>query len=491
MKRYTPLFEKEEGLSEIYPKLSLPLKDSDLSYLYDFFNKEYFSNELPQLNKIYFSPLAKNVYGRYTHAYNKDTTKHRKIMVNGNVRTSIKEVCDTMIHEMIHVWQYYMVEKTGERKYKDEPFFSFLLEKDERGHMEYFKQWMDKFNHIGFNIAISSDLAVDVDLIAPAYAFVGHSETSKTAYLFSYIDFKDMIPDVINQLNEYVGEGFITGYSYYVSKDFAVTGLPRLTKQGKLPKNIKNFLFSDAAEKYFMKSKLTQPIISNTKMEIAVDDDKISPNLVQVTNQLRKWREGEFGGRDSIYGYFGNIIRVWYKDEFKEDFGKLTGKQIIEKLQTIPENVYNYLYKFWTEIPDAEIKRSAGMDTVLVYLTSAMGDLMRSVSTGGKQGPVDILTGEPENKLKVDKQKVFHPNFKMNGADLSNLNRGYGAFKERVNPARFRGLVHESYLIKLKKDAKKFSTKYGVEKASPINNPEFLKIQNAWIDYLLDQTEVK
>ena len=484
MKRYKPLFEKEEVLPEIYPKMSLPLKDSDLSYLYDMFNKEYFSNELPKLNKIYFSPLAKNVYGRYTHAYNKDTTKLRNIMIIGNVRTSIKEVCDTMLHEMIHVWQFYMAEKTGEREYKDEPFFSFLLEKDERGHMEYFKQWMDKFNHIGFNIAISSDLAVDVDLIAPAYAFVGHSETSKTAYLFSYIDFKDMIPDVINQLNEYVGEGFITGYSYYVSKDFAVTGLPRLTKQGKLPKNIKNFLFSDTAEKYFMNSKLTQPIISQNKMEIAVDDNRLSPILIQTVSQLNKWREGEFGGRDDIYGYFGNIVRVWYEDEFKDNFGKLKPSEIREKLKTVPENAYNYLYKFWTEIPDVEIKRSGGMDSVVLYLESAMMDMMRDAK---KQAPIDILTGEPEFKSKVDKEKVLNPTFKMNSTELDNINYNYNKkFKDRVNTKRFRKLVHESYWAKIKRKAKKY---VGYEDS--LKSPEFIKLQDMWIDYLLDQSVIK
>ena len=123
------------------------------------------------------------------------------------------------------------------------------------------------------------------------------------------------------------------------------------------------------------------------------------------------------------------------------------------------------------------------MDSVLTYLESALMDMMRDAK---KQAPIDILTGEPEFKSKVDKGKVLNPTFKMGDIDKTSINRGYAKFKERVTPARFRKLVHESYWALMKRKAKKY---VGYEDS--LKNPEFIKVQDTWIDYLLDQTDIK
>lgn len=362
---YQVLLENESPYD--IPGLSIPLKGKDLQIIYTHINTKYFSNALPaKLDKLYFAKLARKVLGRYSLEYNKTKISKHSIMINGNIDTDPKEVIDTMIHEMIHTWQYVNAVKTGDFSYTDitpmqRMFMRSLEDKDSIGHGENFKKWMQFFNSKGFNVTKTADyMVVDTITGGDIYGLIidtNHKDAS--IVLFSWDDFKKSIPDIIKQLSDLYGISYMLGYSYFKTNHPAITSAIRVTKSGVLPKNIKNYLFANSFGTGILNHEKTSIIETDGGNPIGVGIESELPpdveaNVKQVLTMMAKYRV------DSDYDmYLKNVLYNTDKWKYLYRLKGSVSKKIIE--DEVPNSVKDFIKQHWQDVTPIEIKRSKYM----------------------------------------------------------------------------------------------------------------------------------
>ena len=134
-------------LSDPYIDIDIPVDNKILKFLYSEYNSKLFGGALPKC-RLKFAPLAKNFHGK-AHVEWDGGRKIKDLLITIAAlnKNDPKNVIDVLVHEMIHIWQYYMVAKTGDNSYSDDTY-SFFAKGDPnyRGHQENFKRWMNKFN---------------------------------------------------------------------------------------------------------------------------------------------------------------------------------------------------------------------------------------------------------------------------------------------------------------------------------------------------------
>jgi hypothetical protein len=143
---------EEHYISDLYPMVHKPITKKDLDVLYAHFNKELFSNKLPKC-RIKFSTLAKNFAGKAHAKYDAGSYKLNDLLITiaTKFKTDPKSIADTMLHEMIHIWQYVMNEKDKTFKYSEATWSEVGASNDKHtyGHNSFFREKMGKFNQMG------------------------------------------------------------------------------------------------------------------------------------------------------------------------------------------------------------------------------------------------------------------------------------------------------------------------------------------------------
>lgn len=170
-----------------YIDVKTPASAKELQRLYKYYNKKVFGNKLPDI-KLGISTRAQRFHGvakarrSPTGRYSNMTILISKFNVNNP-----KVVIDTLLHEMIHIWQYHMINETGDQKYI-RPSRSGRREP----HGQYFKEWMRKLNSMGFDIDVRSDVDASVEMGETFYGVVVYSKPPGARRSFATVVHKEM-----------------------------------------------------------------------------------------------------------------------------------------------------------------------------------------------------------------------------------------------------------------------------------------------------------
>ena len=423
------ILERLDKKDEIYPNLEYPLTAKDALKLYDIFNKKYFSNELPKC-RIKMAPLAKNFYGKYHHKYdtkstNKKAAKDRLITLSTVTERDIHQFVDTLLHEQIHCWQYYMEETTGDSKYLDHSFFDFEKDIHKQGHGKFFVKHMERLNRLGFNIRIESDMQIDKEMSTIVYPILFEGD-GKGVFVYSVKDPTDKILEIIENIETVAGKGFFSSYNIYKSKDTLANMGLRLTKSFKLPKNSFNIYFDyNLVKEKLLKSPHTKLLISSD-ISKEVDSSGISPEDSQLLVQLRSIRHYSFDDYLSAFlsnskNYSSLISTDKYKaNNWASQLSSMKYKYG-DKIEGVPDKIIDTVKDVWSKLSDVEIKKS------FKYQLSA----------------VRLAVMSQDKKITPK----FIDKFKKTYEDT---------FKERVEWDRYKKLFYAALLDSDKKSAKKF-----------------------------------
>lgn len=416
-------------MNATYPTFNTPVTDRDLQDLYAVFNTRYFGGELPAC-RTKMAPLAKNFLGKFHYGLGSGGSDYL-ITVATIIENDAKAVVDTMLHEMIHVWQRRMAEKTGDSRYLDDTFFDRLVAKEanERHHGRYFKRWMDRFNEIGFNVDIAGDAPVDLEITRDFYGVIFHNGNSDSCViLYSDKDISKQLDDLIPSVEERMGTNFYTGISAFRTRDSLILQATRVTKAGKLPKNVLNIQYKDSAADAILNSPHTHlvptPVSGVTAKERASSrDEGIPREVVQLLPRLHKHRGSDFHSYLASVGM--NVKGLGLSRTLTQDGEVLAGSRVQRDtpIDGVDPSLVAFVYDDWADISNVEIKRSHAVKMTKTALSFG------------------ILSAEKKLRDRDVEEMV------------SRYNR---CFADRVEPARFIQLVKEQNVSWMAADAKKY-----------------------------------
>lgn len=241
----------------LYHELNLPPTKKELINLYNHYNKKLFDDKCLPLADINFSRSKRVV------AWATFLPKVRKAKMKFNtsyLKSNPKYIIDTLIHEMIHCYQYgLMFDAWDKMKASDDA--SGLIYRDIRdeltpvtrkdskgnrgtgGHGKIFKAKMHKLNALGYDITVEEHGTELIDMHNDHYVLLFFSrENLDEALIGGYahnVPFKDSVQDIIKQLQKLYGPTFAVRYMYGNSKHSFTTQTVELTSDGSIPTNIK------------------------------------------------------------------------------------------------------------------------------------------------------------------------------------------------------------------------------------------------------------
>jgi len=411
------------GLADNYLSFALPANNRTLSYLYDEYNKILFSGSLPKC-RIKFVALAKNFHGK-AHAKVKANkyADYLITMAKFNINNS-KKLIDTLVHEMIHIWQYNMVNKTGDTSYTDESFSAMLLERDKhkRGHGKHFKQMMDKLNSKGFDITITSGDTPDINLDKEYYGIIFKThDPNVIIYVYSAFNVVDKMDTIIEEIEKRAGSNFFTSFIIFKSKDSRLIQGTRLTKGGKLPKNVFNIFYNQKVYK-IVESPLSKIIEEGEAVESPVDPENkvnmadIPATVIQMLQRMHKYR-----GKAGLNQYLSTF--VMNHPDYKH-LAKIPGLRFTMETShpDFPDHIKEYIKQDWMDISVAEIKRGN-------LFKSILHDVHYSIVLNREISPNTISNWEyayRDIEERVDKDKInkLLVPFLVNGIKKKNKKSG-------------------------------------------------------------------
>ena len=335
-----------------YPIHHGPFTNADLKRLYDQFNHDYFGGVLPKCD-VKFAPLAKNYLGKAHGVFN--GTRYTKLVVTiaTMIQTSVRDVTDTLLHEMIHVWQYHMHETTKDRDYLDDSFLDSIVfrDKHERNHRKHFQSWMNKLNALGFNITIAGDAPVDVDLVKPAYAVVFDQGSETSIVLWSFEDPTEHMDKVIESTTDRAGAGFFNSYQIVKTTDSLVMQFVRLTKAFVLPRNVLRIQTPRKYVDLLLNSSLTAvtKVSKPEEAEKAVNGDNVPAEITALLPLTAKFRHVSF--TRYLYNVLANTkaysrMAPDYRYEYPAP------------LDGVPKEAVDAIYQHWLNVSPKEARQN-------------------------------------------------------------------------------------------------------------------------------------
>lgn len=414
------LYEKKEPVYQTY---EYPISVQAMKDAYDRLNRELFGGKLPKC-RLKFAPLAKNFYGKYHHKYNSDgSCKDRLITMATITRKDNVQFENTLVHEMIHCWQWYMEEKTGSDKYLDDEGYTGLgwllnpeKDKHKRGHGEHFHSEMKRINKYGYDVKVGSGMQVEKELLKPVWAMLFFSDTEKAVFVYSVNDPTKHMDTIISNLEEVAGVGFFSSYQVIKTTDTIVnTGL-RLTKAFALPKNSVNiYVHAEGLEQYVLNSSLSTLVAGDNIAPSGDKNTSMSPDDVQLLQQMHKHRASEFGTYIGMFIRNSKNITVEHGTYYLHYEWKYP-----QPLEGVSKEVVEAVYNDWMNVSDTEMKSE------MKYVTTGLYGAIRKRTT-------------VDDKYIKEIQDIYDEHF-----------------KDRVSMDRFKGVYHKVIMSGLKKDAKKY-----------------------------------
>ena len=281
------------------------------------------------------------------------------ITIATSIKTSRKQLVDVMLHEMIHLWQAHMADVNNDEKYLDRNFLEYLVTKEanERGHGKHFKSEMDRLNSYGFNVTVIVDGDTDINLVETAYgiAFLGDHDAGTV--LWSFDDIRPKVDDLNKQIQNALGEDYYNEVITFTTKDSLIMHGIRVTKAGKLPKNVLNIRFLEKFIHKILDARLTKVDIKpahTPKDKKPGAPANVPPEVIALLPGLHKYRTTSF---DSYLQSVVINLRQLFPDT--EGYG--------ENIKGVDREVIDYVKEDWKKIKDPEIKKSSAFKYFLTY----------------------------------------------------------------------------------------------------------------------------
>lgn len=248
----------------LYHDLNLPPSKQELKNLYDHYNKKLFDGKCLPLDNINFSRSKKVV------AWATFLPKTRKSKLKFNsayLKSNPKYIIDTLIHEMIHCYQYGLMYDAWDDYIKgDAKAYELYTEirdeltavtqrtskgvKGTGGHDKIFKTMMHKINALGYNVVIREHGTELLDMHTDHYVLLFFSRSEGANPLvggYSHSSpFKNNIPDILDKLKKLYGPTFASYYAYGKSNHSFTSQTVPLTAKGTLPTSIGFKWYSDS-----------------------------------------------------------------------------------------------------------------------------------------------------------------------------------------------------------------------------------------------------
>lgn len=125
----------------------------DLPRLFDWANDRYFDGELRRPDRMTYTRAIKTRTGSYRCELKKPSALQNvhsigrtSLCVATVIRGDIVELVDTLVHEMVHAWQYQMVEKENDLSYRDRDSLLGQPRHYKKGHAKWFHHVADRIN---------------------------------------------------------------------------------------------------------------------------------------------------------------------------------------------------------------------------------------------------------------------------------------------------------------------------------------------------------
>lgn len=401
-----------EDLPANYPEFEVPASEQTLRDLYGQFNIKYFGGELPEY-RLRFAPLATRFLGKHHIKLKGSQSYSRVITIAKSIINSRKLIVDTMLHEMIHAWQYVQFSKTEDDKYLDLSWFDPKGEQNLRGHGKYFHEEMGRINSYGFDLNVTSDLPDEVELVDAFYIliFTSSKDKERCIFLYTLLDPKPHLEKIVGQIDGVAGQGFMDEYILATSTATAAMLGTRLTKSFNLPKNHINLFYDfSAVESHILRNPLTAVLTKEQLESQKGDAGGLPPEVTQLLHQFHKHRGNDF--RSYLISVFMNITPL--KPLARHIPTKYTPAD--GPIKEIPDALVQGVWEDWEGITDIEIKNS-------FFVGKLVSDLKWA-----------IRRGEPSKDTYSYYWKDFAP---------------------RVDKTRFRSVLLKALDSQLRKDAKK------------------------------------
>lgn len=354
--------EVEGRIPDIYPDFLTPIEEETLQSLFSDLNRKYFEGILTRPVRFKVVPLAKNFHGKCHIEYNPSGSIKEFLITMALINVSNqKQVIDTLLHEMIHVWQWTKAEDTGDKKYLDD-YKSLFAASDfnKRGHGRAFGSKAEELNALGFDIKVSSAQDIDKEIDRSYYVFVGNTtKHDSVVILVSTSPLENRVASIMNDLEKRLGVGFVVSYDLLKSSDSYVLQGVRVKPNGSLPKTTYNVTFLQRFKDILLASPHTQVLksdvsLSQEAVEPGSDTGSIPSEVVQKCTAMHKHRSSEYDSY--LINVLINIPEYRSKNISSMVYRSKKGEPGIETI--VPQSVLDYIRKDWEAITDIEIKRS-------------------------------------------------------------------------------------------------------------------------------------
>lgn len=424
---------KENKINDIF-NIETPVDKKALNDLYKEINKKYFKNTLPIVD-VKFAPLAKNYYGKAHCTISPENEIERMLItISSKIVNDANGIINTLAHEMIHIWQFIMNEKTKSKTYTSATLSEIMSSNDKHkwGHNKYFMEEMNRLNSLGFNVVVEGDSPNGIELSEKVFCLL----INNNIFLWTPKDPSKNLESIFESVSERTGE-FIHNYTLFSTLESNVTLTTRITKDWKLPANVLNIKYSEK----WISSVLRDTDISiikteNFEKEKSYDSKEVQEEIRKMLPQIAKWKGEDFAS------YFKNC---WI-NAFPE-LRTVLGRELYskgKKFKDIPvpnklsDADVNYIYKDWLNIKDPEIKKSK----VFSYFFTDLKFMIMKKSTD--LNAVNKVINEFEN-----------------------------TFKDRISFEKFKSILKEVIINEIKKDFKKSGKSYDENYLEVLNH--FLK----------------
>lgn len=347
----TEVAQSNEVLPVVYPDVALPITKKTLDALYKEFNKKYFANKLRNV-KLGFTSSAKHfgVTRPTTDASGGIATI--TVLMNKGIQSNRKKFIDTLLHEMVHVWQFEQYHTTRDVSYLDN-------KASIKGHGSTFERQMNIINGRGFGIEKRSDAS---HMEIPLTYIIAIRTISKFIIFKSPTNFFGSEKKMLDELGKLYGDA-LQSYSTYTSESTHVLSLPTLTKALGIGRNTKRiFMTQDVIDK-IAADKTTKQISKDIDISHSAIDAGVPGDVVAQVKRLHT----------NIRALtFADYLTFAIKNTALSTTQIPAAYQYPSKIESLPQDVIDYIYADWREVSATEIKRTESTTMITTQISNML-----------------------------------------------------------------------------------------------------------------------
>lgn len=269
----------------VWPKISLPLKLSELKALYRHFNKELFRNKLPKDIDLTISnkPIPA---GEAT--LRNDYRVRYGISLSKSIMVSEEAIVGILIHEMVHVLMYVRYVETLDTKWGD------------AGHGPLFIAEVDRIIKKGYTVPYKENEGVLPDTLPYTTKFVlavMDIPDTKGSTVLGFRPTKKMTKTDMERIKEHLEEdleGKVLDVSTYISNSPIPLQFEPLDKYNRVPYELRDYLWYDDKVRQKILDKST--LLSTLKIETATPMEWPEKLIKRLSAKLHKIGQAEYYG---------------------------------------------------------------------------------------------------------------------------------------------------------------------------------------------------